>query len=203
MSLAPRRGRQLHRRSSVLQHVDDHSDAELVEASLAGRRRAFDVIVERYEPVLYNVAVRLLRDQDEALDVVQTTFVRAWDHLGSFDRSRRLFSWLYRIAVNVALNTRAKQRPSESLEDVRLESMDRQPDELVNRLEQSAAIEAAIGQLPEHYREVVLLRHFSELSYEEIAHALDIEVKTVKSRLFTARRQLADLLSEFRNEARA
>lgn len=203
MSLAPRRGRQLHRRSSVLQHVDGHSDAELVEASLAGRRRAFDTIVERYEPVLYNVAVRLLRDQDEALDVVQTTFVRAWDHLGSFDRSRRLFSWLYRIAVNVALNTRAKQRPSESLEDVRLESMDRQPDELVNRLEQSAAIEAAIGQLPEHYREVVLLRHFSELSYEEIAHALDIEVKTVKSRLFTARRQLADLLSEFRNEARA
>lgn len=207
MSLPPRRERQLSARSTVLQHVDGRVEADLIAAARAGHRESFDRIMERYEPVLYNVAVRVVRDREEALDVVQSTFLRAWDRLDTFDPSQRLFSWLYRIAINVALNARARHRDCEAIDeladDPRMSSPRPGPDDDLARLESNVAIERAMAQLPQHYREVVLLRHFSDLSYEEIAQALDIEVKTVRSRLFTARRRLAELLEGFAREASA
>lgn len=181
--------------------VDD--DAALVAAARAGDRRAFDTIVLRHQSTLYNVAVRVLRDPDDAIDAVQTTFTKAWDRLDTFDPSRRLFSWLYRIALNTALNERERRRPQESIEDVELVSGAPGPEDQVHGLERRHAIERALAALPVHYREVVVLRHFAELSYDEIADAVGVEPKTVKSRLFTARTRLADLLRPRMGEAEA
>ena len=178
-------------------------DAELVARARAGDRRAFDEIVDRYQTTLYNVVLRVLRNHDDAVDVVQTAFARAWDRLDTFDPSRRFFSWLYRIALNAALNTRAKMRTSTPIEDIELVNPGAGPEDDVTRLEERVAIERAIAQLPEHYREVVLLRHFADQSYEEIAESVGIDAKTVKSRLFTARSRLAELLRHFHREASA
>lgn len=181
--------------------VDD--DAVLVAAARAGDRRAFDAIVLRYQSTLYNVAVRVLRDPDDAIDAVQTTFAKAWDRLDSFDPERRLFSWLYRIALNTSLNERERRRPQDPIDDLDLVSAAPGPEEHAQGSERRVAVELALTKLPAHYREVVVLRHFADLSYEEIADAVGVEAKTVKSRLFSARTRLADLLRDHVQEAGA
>jgi RNA polymerase sigma-70 factor (ECF subfamily) len=195
--------RQLPRRDSVLIDETAYDDSELAVRARRGDTRAFDVLVERHRVTLYNVVLRVLRNHDDAVDVVQTAFARAWDRLDTFDPSRRFFSWLYRIALNAAINARAKERVSTDIDDLELTSPEPSPDEAVASLERSAAIERALARLPEHYRQVVLLRHFADLSYVEIAHAVGVEPKTVKSRLYTARACLAVLLRDHRDEMEA
>jgi RNA polymerase sigma-70 factor (ECF subfamily) len=144
--------------------------------------------------VLFNLALRTVGDFDEAQDVTQSAFVKAYRHLASYDPHHRFFSWIYRITLNEALNVRSARRPHESIPDTLAASS---PDALeeLDRQERLARLQAAIRALPDIYRRVVELRHRSELSYREIAEALDIPEKTVKSRLFTARRRLAESLA--------
>jgi RNA polymerase sigma-70 factor (ECF subfamily) len=157
--------------SPVLRPDGEWSDAALVKRVLDGDERSFSTLVERYQGVLFNLALRTVGDFDEAQDVTQTAFVKAYRNLRSFDPRHRFFSWIYRITLN----------ESDALE-------------LIDRDERRHLLDRAIGDLPELYRRVVELRHRSELSYREIAEALDIPEKTVKSRLFSARRRLAEAL---------
>lgn len=169
-------------------------DETLVRRCLSGDTEAFGELVSRYERPLYTVALRLLRDPDEARDATQNVFVKAWRHLDQFDRNRRFFSWIYRIAVNESLNRVTRRKPTDPLDEC-LADRGADPAEHAERLDDSLLIERAVRQLPEPQREVIVLRHWLDLSYEEIAEAIHVPARTVKSRLFSARARLAGILA--------
>jgi RNA polymerase sigma-70 factor, ECF subfamily len=170
----------------------DADERELVARCLRGDLAGFEPLVERYHRVLFGVALRLCGNYQDACDATQDAFIKAFEHLESFDPDRKLFSWLYRILVNECLNTRRARRHVEPL-DEGLAATGR-PDEAAAATERRQHIQAALDALPVPSRQVVVLRHFADLSYAEIAETLGIPEKTVKSRLFTARQRLAQLL---------
>jgi RNA polymerase sigma-70 factor, ECF subfamily len=169
------------------------SDACLVEQCLRGDTSAFRPLVERYQKVLFTVAVRMLNDEAEAADAVQNAFVRSFQKLATFDREHKFFSWLYRILVNECLNVRRARARFEPLAPTIASSGD-DPHRGAERAETKAKVQDALRQLPPAYREVIVLRHFADLSYDEIAAAVGIPEKTVKSRLYSARQRLGELL---------
>ena len=169
-------------------------DGAAIKRCLAGDSAAFDQIVRRYQQVLFTVALRMLGDAEDARDAAQNTFVKVFEKLGTYDPRRRFFSWMYRILVNECLNERRRPsavRRAEPLEDDALQSS--APD-LVEARERRRAVRQAILALPEPYREVIVLRHFAALSYDEMSEAIGIPTKTVKSRLYSARQRLAERL---------
>jgi RNA polymerase sigma-70 factor (ECF subfamily) len=171
----------------------DASERELVARCLRGDVSGFEPIVERYNRLLFGVAFRLLGNYQDACDATQDAFIKAFEHLDSYDPDRKLFSWLYRILVNECLNVRRARRASEPLDERLADPVS--PLEAVVEGERRRRIQAALDELPFDSRQVVVLRHFAELSYGEIAETLGIAEKTVKSRLFTARQRLAELLA--------
>lgn len=180
--------------------ADENDERLWVAQCLKGDASAFEPLVVRYERVLFGVALRLVGNYEDARDATQNTFIRAYERLESFDPERRFFSWIYRIAVNESLNLRRARRPQEAL-GTSIEVAGGQA-EAVEAGETAARVERAIAQLSEEYREVVVLRYFGELSYEEIGEAVGVPEKTVKSRLFSARQRLAGLLGQERNGAK-
>jgi RNA polymerase sigma-70 factor, ECF subfamily len=170
----------------------DANDRDLVTRCLAGDQSAFEPLVERYHRVLFTVAVRILGDREAAADAAQNAFISAYRKLGTFDPQRRFFSWLYRILVNECLNDRRSRRSHEPLSPG-LAVVD-SPADLLEASERRRRVQTAILSLSPEYREVVVLRHFTGLSYEEISDALGVPAKTVKSRLHTARQRLGHLL---------
>ena len=171
-------------------------DNELVRASLDGDRRAFAELLRRYERPVYNVALRMLRSPDEAQDVAQTTFLKAFENLATYDPSHKFYSWIYRIAINESINAmRRAGRESDPL-DEHFISSGPGPDEIVAAQQTDDGIQAAIGALTPEYRAVIVLKYFVECSYQDIGQILGLEEKTVKSRLFTARQRLKDLLGQ-------
>ena len=159
---------------------------------LAGDPAAFEPLVGRYEAVLFRVALRLTGEYEDARDATQNAFVKAFEQLHRYDRNRKFFSWIYRIAVNECLNLRRSRRPQEAL----TEGADTRsgPFEACVQAEARSRIDRAMAGLSFEYREVIALRHFADLSYEEMADAIGVPEKTVKSRLFSARQKLAVLL---------
>jgi RNA polymerase sigma-70 factor (ECF subfamily) len=161
---------------------------------LEGDVQAFASLVERYERVLYNLALRMLGDVEEARDATQTAFLKAWENLARFNPRYRFFSWIYRITVNQCLNQIDRRRRHEPLDpDFELPSREDAAARLRAR-EASEQVQGALLQLTPQHREVVILRHFLEMSYGEIAGTLEIPEKTVKSRLYEARQKLCELL---------
>lgn len=174
--------------------LEPNDDASLVARCLNGDQGAFEPLVARYERVLFAVALRLVGNYEDARDATQNAFVRAYEHLETFDPARKFFSWIYRIVVNECLNLRRARHPNEPLADT-LEAPGGTFD-AVAAAEAHDRIQAALMALTPEYREVVVLRHFVDLSYEEISEALGVPDKTVKSRLFSARKRLAELLGD-------
>jgi RNA polymerase sigma-70 factor (ECF subfamily) len=172
--------------------LEPNDDARLVARCLEGDQGAFEPLVARYERVLFSVALRLVGDYEDARDATQNAFVRAYEHLDTFDPARKFFSWIYRIVVNECLNLRRARHPNEPLADT-FEAPGGAFD-AVAASEAHDRIQAALMALTPEYREVVVLRHFADLSYEEISEAIGVPDKTVKSRLFSARKRLAGLL---------
>jgi len=170
----------------------DDPDSVLVERCLAGDTESFRPLVERYQRVLFSVAVRMLGDREDAADAAQTAFLRAYEKLASYDRRSKFFSWLYRILVNECLNVRRGQRPSVPLDDAF--AAPGSPLEALEAGERRQRVQAALLRLTREQREVVVLRHFADLSYAAIAEALELPEKTVKSRLYAARQQLGQWL---------
>jgi RNA polymerase sigma-70 factor, ECF subfamily len=172
--------------------VDGDPDEALVARCLAGELEAFEAIVVRYERVLFNAAYRLLGDREDARDVAQGALLKAYEKLASFDPHYRFFSWIYRIAVNEALNTRDRRRPTGPL--VGDLPTGAGIEEAIASRERSDSVQAALLRLRADDREVIVLRHFAELSYVEIGEALGLAEKTVKSRLHEARQRLGLIL---------
>ena len=172
--------------------MGDTDDAAVVERCLGGDHASYEVIVLRYQRPLFNVALRMLGNAEDARDATQTAFLKAYQHLGTYDPSQRFFSWIYRILKNECLNVLRARRPTEP---VSLGVAAGNAADPVEVQERHRTIQAALLALSVEYREVVVLRHFTELSYDEIAAALGIPAKTVKSRLYTARQQLGEMLA--------
>ena len=173
--------------------MEPPSDEVLVSRCLDGDVRAFGVLVERYQRVMYNVALRVLKRREDAEDAVQSAFVKAYSHLDRFNPEFRFYSWLYRIAVNEALNASNSRRMSTSLPDS-LPAIDSSPERDLQRTEATKQIEDALMELSPEDRAIILLKHFEGFSYDEIAYIFEIPSAKVKSRLFTARQRLKNVL---------
>ena len=175
---------------------EDEDDAALVARCLAGEPAAFEPLVTRYQRPLFNVALRLLGRYEEAGDATQVAFIKAYTHLSSFDPAQRFFSWIYRILKNECLNMLRSARQMEPL-PADLVAVGGPTDEL-DDAERRDAVQRGLMALSVDAREVIALRHFAGLSYDEIAATLGIPAKTVKSRLFSARQRLGEILSDWK-----
>jgi RNA polymerase sigma-70 factor, ECF subfamily len=176
----------------VVHSPQDQDDGAVVARCLRGDTAAFALLVERYERVLFSVALRMLGDAEDARDATQDAFVKVYQRLGDYNAEYRFFSWIYRILTNECLNALRARRPHEP--DVPETSTTSGALEALELEERRQAVQNAIAGLPPDYRDVLILRHFAELSYEEVADTLAIPLKTVKSRLYTARQQLGHRL---------
>ncbi len=170
----------------------DGDDAALVGRCLQGDHAAFRPLVERYQGPLFRLAVRMLGNAEDARDATQDAFVSAYVHLATYDPRRKFFSWIYRILVNDCLNVLRARRPVETLDPLIAGGGD--PFDTAEAGEMRGRVRTALLRLNEEQREVIVLRHFAELSYREIADAIEVPEKTVKSRLFAARQRLGELL---------
>lgn len=173
-------------------------DQRLVERVQQGDKRAFDLLVLKYQHKIVKLIMRYVRNPADALDVSQEAFIKAYRALPNFRGDSAFYTWLYRIAINTAKNHLVvmKRRPLDfdvDLQDpeayevnARLQDMDT-PDAIAQREELRATVEDAINALPDELRVAIVLREIEGLSYEEIARAMECPVGTVRSRIFRAR----------------
>ena len=171
----------------------DEQDRALVARCLENDRDAAGALVDRYQQRLFNVALRMLGNVQDAEDVTQTVFLNAFHRLRSYDPRFKFFSWIYRMTLNESLNMLKRRKPTAPLEDD-LDILE--PGAADDRTEAEDRVGRALLGLTPNDRAVVVLRHFVSFSYQEIADVLEIPVQTVKSRLFTARERLRLALAE-------
>ncbi len=172
-------------------------EARLAQAARAGEQSAFATLVERYSGAVFNQAYRMLGDAGEAEDAVQEVFLRAYRRLDTYDPQRRFVTWLLTIGSNYCIDRLRRRRFSWlTLDDVAfwLPSVEAGPERSALRSEQRDMVQRALQQLPENYRSVTVLRYWHDLSYLEIAAALNLTEATVKTRLHRARKMIAEAL---------
>jgi len=189
-----------------------NDEASLVARCKAGDRLAFDELIATHQERVFNIAYRLLGNYDEALDLTQEVFLNCFRKIGTFKGDSSLSTWLYRITVNMVKN-RWKYQQSRGLD--KAQSLDNpenveegqpkpefasaqpSPSEIASHHEFAARIEEHLQQLPEEFREVLVLRYLEDLSYEEIAGILRVSLGTVKSRIHRARNELRKLMKDY------
>jgi len=177
---------------------NESTDKELVKRVQKGDKGAFDVLVLRYEHKIVNLVMRYVRDPEQALDITQEAFIKAYRALPRFRGDSAFYTWLYRIAVNTAKNYLAAQRRRPT--DIELDPLDPDqyglnaklketdtPEGVILSQELKDTLERAIASLPEDLRTAIVLRELDGMSYEEIAQTMDCPVGTVRSRIFRAR----------------
>jgi RNA polymerase sigma-70 factor (ECF subfamily) len=175
-------------------------DAQLIEESLRGDAQSFGELVRKYQDRLFNTVVHVAGQREEAEDVVQEAFVQAFLKLKSFQRQSAFYTWLYRIAFNVAISRRRRRKAETSIEQHReaagVEPMDdgEAPDDRLLREERAELVSGALQRLTDEHRAILVLREMEGCCYETIAEILDLPVGTVRSRLHRARLQLRDEL---------
>lgn len=193
------------------------TEAELVTNLQSGSDAAFTWVVNYYHAAVYNVVFGILGERNDAADVTQEVFLKAFRGIGGFRQGSSLKTWLYRIAVREALNQRRWWRrhrrneisidaaADETHAPIEIEDVDATPFEQLATREMQSAVRGALTELPEAYRSAVILRDLEGLSYEEVAEVLEISVATVKTRILRGRRALKQVLEPFlhpRQEAR-
>lgn len=186
------------------------SDEQIVERALTGDAEAFGEIVLRWERRIFALAYGMLGREEDARDATQETFLAAFRNLRGFRGEAKVSSWLHRIAVNqcITRQRRAKVRKEAAIEDEEdrhtssfSSPLELSPARMAEGRESIDAVRRAVNSLPLDLRQVVLMKEFEELTFREIAEALDLPLSTVKSRLYTAMRQLQMRLQKFGNEA--
>jgi len=176
-------------------------DASLIAATLAGDSAAFGQLVGEYQDRLYNSLLRVLGSAEDAADIVQDAFVQAYTKLDTFRGTSAFYTWLYRIAFNLAMSHARKGHKATSLDGMKAlagdEPMDGQPTAETGVLMQERAelVHAALAELNMEHRQIIVLREIDGLRYDEIADILALPVGTVRSRLFRARLELRELLA--------
>jgi RNA polymerase sigma-70 factor (ECF subfamily) len=186
---------------------EHESDQRLVVRSQQGDKRAFDVLVLKYQQRIASIVSRYLRDQDEVADVTQEAFIKAYRALANFRGDAQFYTWLYRLAINTAKNhlVAKSRRPPNTDKDINdgefsensvvLEAED-QPETLLARDQLQSVILAAVDDLQEDLRTALMLREFDGLSYEEIAEIMACPVGTVRSRIFRARETIEKKMAQ-------
>lgn len=178
------------------------TDAELVRCTLRGETAAYNELVRRYQRPVYSLAYRMIGSAEDASDLVQETFLRAYGALGTFRQDASFLTWLYKIASNLCIDLMRSRRSrgtlslDAELEDGREPSADRSfsPEETAVRGAVSEVVHKAVMNLPERYRVVVVMRHLHGMSIDEIAEQLELPSGTVKTHLFRAREMLRERL---------
>ena len=191
-------------------------DLTLVRRARSGDQRAFGLLVQRYQKKVYAIALGMVKDAEEAMDVSQEAFVKVHRYLDRFKGDSSFYTWLYRITTNTCIDVLRRRgvTSSDSVEyddsvqmdvadaDLGLLSsqMDASPSRSLLRRELGEKLEEALGQLPEKHRAILLLRELEGMSYEDLSRTLDIPKGTVMSRLFHARAKVQRLLSDYLND---
>ena len=184
-------------------------EAALVTRTREGDPRAFGLLVRKYEGKIFRLAQHITQNREDAEDVLQETFLKAFEHLDQFQGNSKFYTWIVRIAVNQALMKLRKRKSDKTVsidetidtgEDTvarEIAAWDESPEERYSREELQSILTAAIDSLAAPYRAVFVLRDMEDLSTEETAEALDLSVPAVKSRLLRARLQLRDKLTRY------
>ncbi|MDX2177462.1 MAG: sigma-70 family RNA polymerase sigma factor [Candidatus Sumerlaeia bacterium] len=186
--------------------LDAAAERRLVEAARRGDRHAYGELVEAHRERLFAAAFALVRNEEDARDLSQDAFVKAYNALDRFDTARPWYPWLYRILRNACLNHLKKHGPHRTTsldrmadeDHMQFEAAADDPVERIQTEQMARHMRQAIGQLKPDFREIILMKHFQEMTYEEIATVLDIPIGTVMSRLFHARKNLAKLMEPYR-----
>ena len=166
----------------------DKDDNELVYEVIHGSTSSFEVLIDRYQKTIFNMMLRMVNDTETAKDLTQDLFVQAYERLGGFNFRFRFFSWIYRMALNKAIDWNRKRKPTCRLELAESQLSDTQ---VSNDSEiRSNLLQVALLRLNPKYRALVLLKYYCDLSYEEIQEATGVPLKKVRSRLFIAREML-------------
>jgi RNA polymerase sigma-70 factor (ECF subfamily) len=173
---------------------EDGNDRALIERFLGGDDKAFETLMDRYYERIDRLALRLVGDGAAAAEIAQEAFVRAYRALPRFRGDASLYSWLYRITVNLCLTHLRRRAPVIPLDAAAAVSAGADPAARLEAEQRQALVRDAVDALPPHYRVVILLSSVDELSYQEIASLLAVPVGTVKSRINSAKRLLREKL---------
>ena len=193
--------------AAVREQLKTLDDSDVVAAFLGGEERAFQELVQRYQTRLLNFIYRTIGDRERAEDLVQEVYIRVYRHLHRFDRSKKFSTWIYTIASNLAKNElrnrsrnplvlfqTIKKNWQDEDRPLQFEDATSRPDDLYRKRHLRALVEDTVAKLPEHHREVFVLRELEGKSYEEIAEITDCNLGTVKSRLNRARNSFASII---------
>lgn len=191
--------------SVLLENIKNLTDVELIAKAIRGREDGFEELVRRYQRPITAYVYRMLNDYESSLDVTQEVFIKVYNSLEKYSSDYKFSTWLYRIAHNAAIDyMRRNSANLQSLEteneegayQLQLESPLLTPEQERERSEWRSEIEAVVKCLPSVYRELILLRHAQDLSYDEIAEVTNLPLGTVKNRLFRAREMMREIFIE-------
>jgi len=196
----------------ALEKIQSLTDGELIEKAISGREDGFEELVRRYQRPIINYTYRMLNNYDASLDVTQEVFIKVYNSLARYSSDYKFSTWLYRIAHNAAIDYMRRNSVSQqSLEaenadgtyQLQIESPNptpeqerATPEQERERSEWRTEIESVVRCLPAVYRELILLRHAQDLSYDEIAEITNLPLGTVKNRLFRAREMMREIFIE-------
>src|SRR5919205_337318 len=196
--------------AAIREQLRAQDDSAVVSAFLSGEERAFQELVERYQTRLLNFIFRTIGDRERAEDLVQEVFIRVYRHIHRFDRSKKFSTWVYTIASNLAKNElrNRSRNPLVLFQTVQKNSQDddrplqfedstSRPDDMYRKRHLRELVEESVAKLPEHHRNVFILRELEGKSYEEIAEITDCNLGTVKSRLNRARNSFAEIIAPY------
>ncbi|HYW69778.1 MAG TPA: sigma-70 family RNA polymerase sigma factor [Pyrinomonadaceae bacterium] len=181
------------------------ADVELVESAVGGREASFEELVRRYQRPIAAYVYRMVGDYDAALDLTQEVFIKVYNSLSRYRSEFKFSTWIYKIAHNAAIDHLRRHAVREQVlspgfetdrREVTIESRRLTPEQESERRERCTEIESVVQQLQSSYRELIVLRHSHDLSYDEIAEVTGLPLGTVKNRLFRAREAMRDLLVE-------
>ena len=188
-----------------LENLRNFTDSELIEIAISGREESFEELVRRYQRPITNYVYRMLGNYDAALDVTQEIFIKVYNSMARYSSEYKFSTWLYKISHNAAIDyIRRHSVHEQSLEaenedgvyQVQYESKRPSPEQERERSEWREEIDTVVKRLPTGYRELILLRHTKDLSYDEIAEITNLPLGTVKNRLFRAREMMREMFVE-------
>ncbi|MBC7899394.1 MAG: sigma-70 family RNA polymerase sigma factor [Saprospiraceae bacterium] len=189
----------------ALENIRDLTDGELIVNAIRGREDGFEELVRRYQRPITGYVFRMLGDYEFSLDVTQEVFIKVYNSLERYSSEYKFSTWLYRIAHNAAIDhMRRNSINTQSIEtenadgtyQLQIESPNPSPEQDRERSEWRTEIDAVVKRLPAPYRELILLRHSQDLSYDEIAEITNLPLGTVKNRLFRAREMMREIFLE-------
>lgn len=173
--------------------MSESEDVKLVRQCLTGDVNAFEVLVDKYHKAIFNVAFRIVRGYEDAQDITQIVFVKAFENLSNYKPEFKFFSWIYKMVTNESINFIKRKNRFDALEDD-IVSREVNQEQRFHEAEIGEQIQDALMELQFDHRVIIILKHFEDCSYSDIGYILNLPEKTVKSRLFTARQNLRNIL---------